>query len=89
MSRATMMFDLQWVLKHLDDLDRFIKFNQLFMAKSTVQRIRETFETYGRVGKEPLFSKIDQIEICINRNQDPSQMVESLRADITNWLRNS
>jgi len=88
MSRATMMFDLQWALKHLDDLEKFVKMNQAFMAKNSVQRVRELFETYGRTGKEILFAKLDQIEIAINRNEDPSSTINTLKSDINTWMRN-
>ena len=57
-----MRFDLEWAVRYFDSLEQYIKGEQTYMVKGTVQKIRETFETYGRNGKEGLFESLIFIE---------------------------
>ena len=62
MSIQSMRFDLEWAVRYFDSLEQYIKGEQTYMVKGTVQKIRETFETYGRNGKEGLFESLIFIE---------------------------
>ena len=86
MSKANFRFDMEWALRYLDSLEGYIKQEQTLMAKGTVQKIRETFETYGRNGNETLFQSL----IFMENNptsQESLKIVQQLKEDIKNTLK--
>ena len=86
-TKANYSYDMLWALRYLDDLEKFLSNNQLFMAKSTIQRVRETLETYGRPGYESSFDKIKMIETALEQSQDPKEIIASLRSDINKRIK--
>jgi hypothetical protein len=86
-TRANYLLDMQWALRYLDDLEKFLKNNQLYMAKASIQRVKEYLETYGRPGFESNFEKIRMIELTLEQGQDPKDLISSLRADINLRLK--
>ena len=87
MTKANYSFDMLWTLRYLEDLEKFLINNQLFMAKATIQRIKETLETYGRQGFESNFEKIRMIEYALENNQDPRDLITSLKDDINKRMK--
>ena len=87
MTKANYSFDMLWTLRYLEDLEKFLINNQLFMAKATIQRIKETLETYGRQGFESNFEKIRMIEYALENNQDPRDLITSLKEDINKRMK--
>ena len=87
MTKANYSFDMLWTLRYLEDLEKFLNNNQLFMAKATIQRVKETLETYGRQGFESNFEKIRMIEYALENNQDPRDLITSLKEDINKRMK--
>jgi len=87
MTKANYSFDMLWTLRYLEDLEKFLINNQLFMAKATIQRIKETLETYGRQGFESNFEKIRMIEYALENSQDPRDLITSLKDDINKRMK--
>ena len=87
MTKANYSFDMLWTLRCLEDLEKFLNNNQLFMAKATIQRVKETLETYGRQGFESNFEKIRMIEYALENNQDPRDLITSLKEDINKRMK--
>lgn len=87
MSNTNYLYDVQWALRLLDDLEKFIQNSQLFMAKSTIQRVKETLETYGRPGFESNFDKIHRIEIALDKGQDPRDLIVALKSEINQRIK--
>lgn len=86
MSKASMRFDLEWVVRLLDSLEEYIKQEQTLMARGTVQRVRETFETYGRTGRENLFQSLIYVENNPT-SQESLKMVQQLKEEIKTALK--
>ncbi|MBS3162428.1 hypothetical protein J4467_00750 [Candidatus Woesearchaeota archaeon] len=84
---ANYSFDMLWALRYLDDLEKFVDGSQLFMAKATIQRVKETLETYGRQGFESNFEKIRLIENALESGQDPKDTIISLKLDINKRMK--
>jgi len=81
MTKANFKFDMEWAVRYLEALEGYIKQEQTLMARGTVQRVRETFETYGRNGKETLFETL----IFIENNptsQESLKLVQQLKEDL-------
>ena len=87
MTKANYSFDMLWTLRYLEDLEKFLNNNQLFMAKATIQRVKETLETYGRQGFESNFEKIRMIEYALENSQDPRDLITSLKDDINKRMK--
>jgi len=87
MTKANYSFDMLWTLRYLEDLEKFLNNSQLFMAKATIQRVKETLETYGRQGFESNFEKIRMIEYALENNQDPRDLITSLKDDINKRMK--
>ena len=87
MTKANYSFDMLWTLRYLEDLEKFLINNQLFMAKATIQRVKETLETYGRQGFESNFEKIRMIEYALENSQDPRDLITSLKDDINKRMK--
>ncbi len=86
MSKANMKFDLEWALRYLDALEGYIKQEQTLMARGAVQRIRETFETYGRTGREGLFQSLIYVENNPT-SQESLKIVQQLKEEIKSALK--
>lgn len=84
MSLANYMFDIQWSLKLINEIEKFHKSNQIFMAKSCVQRIREMLETYGRLGYEGQFENLKVLEYALENGLDPTEQIKTVRNDLNN-----
>lgn len=81
MSRQNMKFDLQWALRYFESLEKYIQEEQTYMVKGTVQKIRETFETYGRNGKEGLFQSLIFIE-SNPTSQESLKITQQLKEEV-------
>jgi len=88
MTKANFSFDMLWALRYLDDLENFVDGSQLFMAKATIQRVKETLESYGRQGFESNFEKIRLIEHALENGQDSKELITSLKEDIHQRMKN-
>ena len=84
MSRANYMYDIQWSLRLVDEIEKFHKGGQIYMAKSWVQKIRENLETYGRTGYEGQFENLRFLEYALERGLDPAEPIKAVRNDLTN-----
>ncbi len=86
MSKANFKFDMEWALRYLDSLEGYIKEEQTLMARGTVQKVRETFETYGRNGNETIFQSL----IFVENNptsQESLKIVQNLKDNIKMALK--
>ncbi|MSR86254.1 hypothetical protein EXS74_02570 [Candidatus Woesearchaeota archaeon] len=86
MSRGNIRFDMEWVLRYLDALEGYIKQEQTLMARGAVQRIRETFETYGRTGREGLFQSLIYMENNPT-SEESLKIVQQLKEEIRSALK--
>ncbi len=82
MSKANMKFDLEWVLRYIDALEQYIQQEQSFMIRGTVQKIRETLETYGRNGHELIFERLAFLENNFENKESARIQVQQLRENI-------
>lgn len=83
-----MKFDLEWTVRLLNELESYLKQDQKMMARGTVQRVRETLETYGRTGNELLFGRILDIEQNIGRGDRSLLLTEELKNEMQSVLNN-
>ncbi|MDP3728101.1 MAG: hypothetical protein Q8R18_01470 [bacterium] len=88
MTKANMKFDLEWTVRLLNELESYLKQDQKMMARGTVQRVRETLETYGRTGNELLFGRILDIEQNIGRGDRSLLLTEELKNEMQSVLNN-
>ena len=82
MSKANLKFDIQWVIKLLSELELYLKQDQKMMARGTIQKVRETLETYGRTGNEMLFGRILDIEENIGKGERSLLLAQELKNEI-------
>jgi len=82
MGKANMKFDLEWTVRLLNELESYLKQDQKMMARGTVQRVRETLETYGRTGNELLFGRILDIEENIGRGERSLLLTQELKSEM-------
>lgn len=82
MSKVNMVFDLQWAIRLLESLEVYLKQDQKMMARGTIQKVRETFETYGRTGNELLFGRILDIEENIGHGDRSLVLTQELKTEI-------
>ena len=87
MSKANMKLDLELAVRLFDALEIYLKQDQKLMARDTIQKIRETFETYGRTGNEMLFSRILNIEENIGREDRSLLLTQELNIEIQSILK--
>ena len=86
MSKTTMKLDLEWTVRLLNEFTLYLKQDQKMMARGTIQKIRQTLETYGRIGNEMLFEKILDIEENIGKGERSLLMAEELKKEIQSVL---
>ena len=86
MSKANLKFDIQWVIKLLSELELYLKQDQKMMARGTIQKVRETLETYGRTGNEMLFGRILDIEENIGKGERSLLVAQELKNEIQSIL---
>ena len=81
-----MKFDLQWTLRLLDSLELYLKQDQRMMVRGTIQRVRETLETYGRTGRETSFERLLFLEGNLSDKEKNIVVLQQLREDIQQTL---
>lgn len=86
MSKADMVFDFQWAIRLLDSLELYLKQDQKMMARGAIQRVRETFETYGRTGNEMLFGRIAEIEENIGNGDKALLLTQEFKLGLQETL---
>lgn len=86
MSKANMKLDIGLAIRLLDALEVYLKQDQKLMARDTIQKVRETFETYGRMGNEMLFSRILDIEENIGKGERSLFLTQELKSEMQSVL---